>query len=218
MLVKSILYIVSGVILTVLVPVVLFFGAMRINALPRIYESTALGQIVVAEDMKAESNYTAMKDVVDSHVKTFKTNAVLEQVAQNLGLERKWSRMSDAGEVIMPLSDVISRLDASVDIVPLQDNSGRIKISSRSEDPEESAIIADEMISCYNSFMSTLQGTTNLVVVVLESGKVPKKTSYPNYLVNVLIVCISSAVAGIIGMALFVNGVKLKVIYDRTMK
>lgn len=211
---KTITYIISGVVLVMLVPLALLFGFSRTNSMPKLYRSTVLMQMVSDSAASVDSGLAA-SDIVSAYAEHIKSDLVLDQVVSNLGLAEKAGRIFNGVNGSMSAVSATKLLSANIEVMVLQGEDGRIKVTVRSLDADGSAQIANEIFACYSDYCDSNNVFGRVALVLVKSAEPAKMFCMSGFIVNMSLACLFSVFVGIIGMVLFVKGVKLRIMQTR---
>ncbi len=212
---KAITYIISGVILIILVPIALFLGFLHTNSMPKLYRSAVLMQMVSDSAASVDSG-SAAADIVSAYAEHIKSDLVLEQVVLNLGLAGRAGQIFNGVGGSMSASSAAKLLSANIEVMVLPGEDGRIKITVRSLDADGSAQIANEIFTCYSGYCESNSVFGRVALVLVKSAEPAEMFCMSGFIINMSVACLFSVFVGIIGMVLFVKGVKLKVMQTRT--
>lgn len=212
---KAITYIISGVILVILVPIALLLGFLHANSIPKLYRSAVLMQMVSDSAVSVDSG-SAASDMVSAYAEHIKSDLVLEQVVSNLGLAGRAGQIFNGVGGSMSASSAAKLLSANIEVMVLPGEDGRIKITVRSLDADGSAQIANEMFTCYSGYCESNNVFGRVTLVLVKSAEPAEMFCMSGFIINMSVACLFSVFVGIIGMVLFVKGVKLKVMQTRT--
>lgn len=208
---KAIIHIVCGVILVMLVPFFLIFGYLRICSMPKFYKTDVVVQMIPADPG------ASLSDMVASYAEQVKSDTVLDGVVLSLNLNMKAGQIFNGVDGSMSALYARKLLGQNTEVTVLSGGDGRIKIAVRSQNADDGARVANEIFVSFREHCESADAAAfgKAVPVLVDPAEPAKMLCMSGFVANMSVACLFSIITGIIGMVLFVKGVKLRIMQTR---